>query len=176
MSRPDKHSYFMEMVRVVAKRATCIRRNVGCILINQRGHVLATGYNGVAAGMPHCNEVITKIVGHHKHDYNMTVTPIVDKTYPNACAGAFAPSGTNLEACCATHAEANALLQCRDVYEIECAYVTAQPCIHCIKLLLNTSCKMIIYDEDYPHSQSKELWHKAGRSMFKFSDISLKVS
>lgn len=54
--RPTKDEYFLQMATLVASRATCFRRAVGCVLVNERGHVLATGYNGVAAGQPHCNE------------------------------------------------------------------------------------------------------------------------
>src|SRR3990167_8057918 len=75
-----------------------------------------------------------------------------------------APSGTNLDGCQAIHAEQNALLQCRDMYAIHTAYVTASPCMTCCKLLLNTSCQRIVYVEEYPHSAAKDLWTGAGRS------------
>lgn len=137
----------MELALLTAKRATCLRRQVGCVLLNQRGHVLATGYNGVAAGQPHCNQY------DHFHPIG----------FPDACTGAHAPSGTNLDGCQAIHAEQNALLQCRDVYTIHTAYVTASPCLTCCKLLLNTSCERICYAEEYPQPAAKELWVAAGR-------------
>lgn len=161
--RIDIHDYFINIVKEVAKRATCKRRSVGCVLVNVRGHIIATGFNGVASGMPHCNEsVMAPVLGSRKFPEELVAI------YPNTCAGADAPSGTNLDACEAIHAEANALLQCKDVFEIDTAYVTAQPCIHCTKLLMNTGCKNIIYIEDYPHSSSKELWERSGRRMFKY--------
>lgn len=70
----------------------------------------------------------------------------------------------NLDGCQAIHAEQNALLQCRDVYAIHTAYVTASPCMTCVKLLLNTSCERIVYVEEYPHSAARDLWTGAGRS------------
>ena len=123
------------------------------MLLNKRGHVLATGYNGVAAGLPHCNDIATETF-----DSN---------AYPNACAGADAPSGTDLDACQAIHAEQNALLQCGDVYQIHTVYVTASPCITCTKLLLNTGCQRIVFVEAYPHSQAQALWEGAGRTWQK---------
>ena len=57
MVRPPRDTYFMKMAALVAERSTCLRRSVGCVLVNGRHHVLATGYNGVASGLPHCNEV-----------------------------------------------------------------------------------------------------------------------
>lgn len=148
MSRPTRDQWAMQLAQVTAQRATCCRRKVGAVLLNDRGHVLATGYNGVAAGLPHCNH----------HD------PFHETGLPHACAGAHARSGTNLDACQAIHAEQNALLQCRDVYSIHTAYVTASPCVTCVKLLLNTGCQRIVFLEEYPHGESKKIWTGSGRS------------
>lgn len=143
--RPSRDEWAMRLALLTAQRTTCCRRAVGCVLLNARGHVLATGYNGVAAGLPHCNQ----------HDGN---------GFPHACSGATAPSGTNLDGCQAIHAEQNALLQCKDIYQIHTAYVTASPCMTCVKLLLNTSCERIVYVEEYPHSEAGKLWTGAGRA------------
>lgn len=115
--------YFLKMAFLVAERGTCARRKVGCVLINSKNHVLATGYNGVASGQEHC----------------------IDKP----CNGAEFKSGEGLDMCRAIHAEQNALLQCKDVYDIETIYCTVSPCIHCLKLLLNTSVKRIVFGEKY---------------------------
>lgn len=133
-SRPTTDDYFLAMAVLVSARGTCVRRRVGCVLVNSHHHVLATGYNGVAAGLPHC--------------------------LTSPCnGGSTMPSGTGLDACEAIHAEANALLQCRNSQEIETCYCTTAPCIHCVKLLMNTSCKRIVFIDDYPHSSaSKRLW------------------
>lgn len=114
----------MRMASVVATRATCVRRRVGCVLVNRRGHVLATGYNGRTAGAVHC--------------------------FDAPCAGASLPSGSGHDLCEAVHAEQNALLQCRDVFEMHTCYCTTVPCITCAKLLLNTSCERVVYLEPYP--------------------------
>lgn len=142
MSRITKDEWAMQLAVVTASRATCLRRSVGCVLTNERGHVLATGYNGVASGLPHCK--------HHDQ--------FAEVGYPYACPGAHAPSGQGLDGCQAIHAEQNALLQCRDVYAIHTCYVTASPCITCVKLLMNTGCKRIVFREEYPHAESRRLW------------------
>ena len=141
--RPDLDTYFMSMAVLVASRATCPRRKVGSVLINTRGHVLATGYNGVAAGQAHCID--------------------------SPCPGAGLPSGQGLDKCQALHGEQNALLQCRDVYQIDTAYVTASPCITCTKLFLNTSCRRIVFLEEYPHSDAKDLWVASGRDWVQYT-------
>lgn len=139
--RPSADEYFLAMAELVAMRSTCARRSVGCVLVNSRQHVLATGRNGVATGVPHCRDGIL-------------------------CAGATAPSGSSLELCEAIHAEANALLQCRDVWEIDTVYCTASPCIHCVKLLMNTGAMRIVFGQTYPHDRSQDLWIRSreGRS------------
>jgi dCMP deaminase len=138
MRRPDVDEYFGVMAEVVSSRGTCPRRKVGCVLVSEDNKVLATGYNGVPSGFAHC----------------------IDEP----CEGAKYRSGLGLDKCEAIHAEQNALLQVADVNLIETAYCTTAPCIHCLKLLLNTSCYKIVFNEDYPHSAaSKALWEKAGR-------------
>ena len=129
----------MEIAVSISKRSTCSRRQVGCILTNELNHVIATGYNGVPRGLPHCID-----------------TP---------CEGATSSSGTDLDKCQAVHGEQNAILQCRDTEAIYTAYCTTQPCITCIKLLLNTGCKRIVYKESYPHEQALILWIKSGRTI-----------
>jgi dCMP deaminase len=144
--RPDKDTWGLKLALVTATRATCCRRSVGCVLVDDRGQVLSTGYNGRAAGLPHCNESTSKDGDLH---------------YAYACAGVNAPSGTNLEGCEAIHAEQNALLQCADVSEIHTAYVTTSPCVTCVKLLLNTGCQRIVFIDRYSHDwTAKELWDR----------------
>lgn len=133
--RPSSDENYIEQARVVARRATCSRRQVGCILVDRHKQVLATGYNGPASGEDHCTE--------------------------KPCAGANLASGTGLSVCEAIHAEANALLQCRDKFAIETAYVTTPPCRDCVKLLMNTGCRRIVFIGDYPQmEEARELWQR----------------
>jgi len=135
--RPPTDFYFLKMAELVSSRGTCARRKVGCVFVNKRNHVIATGYNGNPAGFTHC----------------------INKP----CSGAKSKSGTDLDKCEAIHAEQNALLQCKDVYDIHRVYTTLEPCIHCVKLLLNTSTQQIIYGEKYVHDQARILWESSGR-------------
>ena len=136
--RIEQHVAMLAVADTLSCRSTCARREVGCVLTDVNGKIIGTGYNGVATGQPHCNE-------------------------GNECAGASAPSGTNLDACEAIHAEQNALLQCSNVMEIFTAYCTASPCITCTKLLLNTRCREIRFMEEYPHMEARDLWKRSGR-------------
>lgn len=138
--RPDEDGYFIAMTQLVATRSTCARRHVGCVLVDRHRHVLATGYNGVAKGMPHCR----------------------DGDCP--CEGADAASGTRLEDCEAIHAEQNALLQCPDPFSIRTVYCSVSPCPTCAKELLNTSATRLVYGAGYPDDKGLRLWERAGRT------------
>lgn len=198
--RPTREEYFVAMAKLVSTRSTCLRRSVGCVLTNARGHVLATGYNGVASGQPHCSGE-EKIPVYHD-DPRVTYDFATDEflfrprsgeihrtpafgngfrvpgsrqcvgfEYKNshACSGAGLPSGQGLDKCEAIHAEQNALLQCKDVFEIDTCYVTVSPCVTCTKLLLNTACQRIVFLEEYPQKDARLLWEKNGRKWQQFS-------
>ena len=137
-TRMDVDEYFIKMARLVSYRGSCIRRQVGCVLVNSLNHVIATGYNGRARGVTNCLD--------------------------SPCKGSRSSSGLDLEGCEAIHAEANALLQCKNVEEIKTAYCTTAPCIHCVKLLSNTSCERIVFQDTYPHmEESSRLWLSSKR-------------
>jgi len=141
--RPTRDSTMLALAAVLSERSTCARRKVGCVFTDEYGRVIAGGHNGVARGQPHCTD-----------------TP---------CAGSQLPSGHGLELCQAIHAEQNALMFCSDVMKIDTCYVTAAPCVHCSKMLLNTSCRRIVYANEYPHSEhTRALWEASGRIWEQF--------
>lgn len=174
--RPTRDQWAMSLVNATALRSTCCRRNVGCVMLNARGHVVSTGYNGVAAGLPHCNEearipnpaLYSPSTDTWRDPEHWEPTHVINRY--NACSGATSPSGTNLDGCEAIHAEQNALLQCKNVYEIDTVYVSASPCVTCVKLLMNTSTKRVVFNEEYPHNQAKDMWEKSGRVWELFPD------
>lgn len=137
--RVSFYEYALRLAETVASRGTCARRQVGCVLMNERRHVLATGYNGVPAGARHCDQ--------------------------EPCPGAGLPSGTGLDLCEAVHAEANALLQCHDVWDAAYCFTTTSPCVPCVKLLLNTGVREVVFRTPYAHDEAaSRLWVAAGRT------------
>lgn len=136
VARPGIFEWALQIAEVVATRGTCARRQVGCVLLDAKGRILATGYNGRARGLVHCLDL--------------------------PCTGAKAPSGHALHQCEAIHAESNALLQCSAVDQIVLAAVTASPCLECVKLLMNTGCQTIVFRDPYPHPEAASLWTKSG--------------
>lgn len=53
--RISRHQMFMEIAHTVAKRATCFRENVGCIIVTPNGKIISMGYNGAPSGEDHCS-------------------------------------------------------------------------------------------------------------------------
>ena len=50
--RPDWDEYFKEIVSITAKRSSCSRLNVGCLLV-KNNRIISQGYNGHLPGLPH---------------------------------------------------------------------------------------------------------------------------
>ena len=112
MTRPDWDSYFMKMAELVSTRSTCMRRQVGAVIVQDK-HIVATGYNGAPRGIMHCDErgeCLRQKLG--------------------------VPSGERHELCMALHAEQNAIIQAAtsgQTIEGATIYITHQPCIICAK-------------------------------------------
>ena len=143
--RPTNDQYFLGIAKSVSLRATCGRRQVGCVLTDKNHRILSTGYNSVATGIPHCPD-------------------------EEPCPGAMDKSGDSSR-CIARHAEDIAITKCHDIFQIHTCYVTASSCIHCVRRLLDTSCKRIVFIEPYPSPEAQILWESRG---YKWNQITLK--
>ena len=137
--RPSWDEYFLEVAGLVAKRATCLRRRVGAVLVKDK-RILATGYNGAPAGLKHCIDV-----GCLREKLKI-------------------PSGERHELCRALHAEQNALIQA-SLYGISVKdstlYATNQPCVICAKMLINAGIKEIVISQGYPDKMAREFLRQA---------------
>ncbi len=140
MSRPTWEEYFMEITRLVAKRATCLRRQVGAGLVMDK-RILATGYNGAPSGLAHCLEV-----GCLREEKQV-------------------PSGERHELCRGLHAEQNVIIQAAFHgirIQGSTLYCTNLPCVICTKMLINAGVKEIIYEGGYQDALSREMLLEAG--------------
>ena len=138
--RPDWDQYFMEITFVVAKRSTCLRRQVGAILVKNK-HILATGYNGAPKRIPHCAEI-----GCLRQQLGI-------------------PSGERHELCRALHAEQNAIIQAASLgisMEGSTLYCTTAPCSLCAKMLINAGVVRVVFDGSYPDERAMEFFRQAG--------------
>jgi dCMP deaminase len=144
--RPSWDKYFMELTSVVAKRSTCLRRNVGAVLVKEK-RVLATGYNGAPVGLKHCSDV-----GCVREEQNV-------------------PSGERHELCRGLHAEQNAIIQAAlHGISIDGAilYCTHQPCILCTKMIINAGVNRIVCKGEYPDELAISMLEEAGINLERF--------
>jgi dCMP deaminase len=134
--RPSWDQYFMTITQQVAERSTCLRAKVGAVVVRDRS-ILATGYNGSPAGLPHCLDVGCLIYESKNPDGEVELN------------------------CYRTiHAEINAITQAaRNGAAIRDAdiYVTHTPCIQCMKVLINTGIKTVFYGQAYKLPTISEL-------------------
>ncbi|MCL1808922.1 MAG: cytidine/deoxycytidylate deaminase family protein [Clostridiales bacterium] len=149
MDRPGWDDYFMEMAVLTAKRSTCLRRQVGSVIVRDR-HIIATGYNGAPRGIEHCDER----GGCVREKMNI-------------------PSGERHELCIALHAEQNAIIQAATLGEsIEGAtiYITNQPCVICAKMIINAGMRRIVVNDGYPDQLAVDLLAEAGLKIVMLGD------
>lgn len=129
--RPDSDHYFMNIARTVSSRSTCLRRNVGAVIVKGK-QIVSTGYNGAPQGMAHCLDI--------------------------GCARESVPSGERSELCRGAHAEQNAInFAGRYGISIEGAtiYTTHLPCSWCAKSIVNAGIVRVVYLGDYPDPASR---------------------
>lgn len=139
--RPSWDEYFLEIVKVVASRATCNRGRNGAIIVKNR-RILATGYVGAPTGLPHCDEV-----GHMLHD-------VIDENDKMS------------KHCVRTiHAEQNAILQAA-LYGVSTEgaslYVKFVPCFVCAKMIINAGIRRVVCEKRYhADEQSRKILEEA---------------
>ena len=137
--RPSWDEYFLELAKLVSRRATCLRRRVGAVLVKDK-KILATGYNGAPAGLKHCSDIgcLREKLG--------------------------VPSGERHELCRGLHAEQNVILQAAlhgTSTKGSSLYVTNQPCVICAKMLINAGIREIIISLGYPDKLARKFLQEA---------------
>jgi dCMP deaminase len=143
--RPSWDEYFLQLARQAATRSTCLRRQVGAVLVRDK-RILTTGYNGAPRGVAHCLDI-----GCLREERGI-------------------PSGERQELCRAIHAEQNAVIQAAIhgvAIEGATLYTTVHPCVLCAKILINCGVREIHYLEGYPDELSRELLSEAGVVLYK---------
>jgi len=137
--RPAWDDYFLDIVGIVANRATCVRRRVGAALVRDR-RILSTGYNGAPSGLRHCLEI-----GCLRERMNV-------------------PSGERHDLCRGLHAEQNAIIQAA-LHGVgvngATLYCTNQPCIICAKMIINAGIVRIVVGGDYRDNLAEAMLEEA---------------
>jgi dCMP deaminase len=112
----------MAFAVVAAKRATCDRKHVGAVIVDEYHDIVSTGYNGAPRGMPHCDDV-----GHELKEVDGRMS------------------------CVRTlHAESNALDKASwEKARDSTLYVTVTPCYPCAQRIVNAGIRRVVYGEWY---------------------------
>ena len=145
--RPSWDEYFLEIIEIVGKRATCDRGRSGCVIVKDK-QIVASGYVGSPAGLAHCDDV-----GH-------MIKKVVDD------------DGTIRSHCMRTiHAEQNAICQAAKhgiALDGATLYCTMEPCRTCAMLIISCGIKRVVAKKQY-HAG------KETRSMFAQAGVTLDV-
>lgn len=132
-TRPDWDTYFLNIALDVSKRATCLRRSYGAVIVKDN-IIISTGYNGAPRGMDHCTD--RRIC--RREELRI-------------------PQGERYELCVAVHAECNAIMNAdpqrlkgATIYIAGYDYGTenlaaGKPCLMCSRLIKNAMIERVVY-------------------------------
>ncbi len=146
--RPSWDEYFIDIVELIKSRSTCIRRQVGALIVKDK-RILATGYNGAPTGCKHCTQI-----GCLREQMGI-------------------PSGQRHELCRGIHAEQNAIIQAAYSgvsVKDSVLYVTNQPCVLCAKMIINSGISKIVFKGDYPDELAMTMLQEAGIEVVKYEE------
>ena len=148
MTRPGWDAYYLGIARAVAARASCLRRQVGAVIVVDNA-ILATGYNGTPIGVQNC-----------------------DQGGCPRCASE-APVGAGYDACICVHAEQNAIAFAArhgNATKGGTLYTTLRPCFGCAKEAIQAGIRRIVYAENFEYQSELE---EVYRRLIEESAISL---
>ncbi len=152
MIRPSWDEYFLMLAKFVSMRSTCLAFPVGAVIVKNK-QVLATGYNGSPSGTAHCTE--------QGFCYPELKSCTESKVLPSR----------------AVHAEANAIAQAAKhgiATEGSSIYVTLEPCLNCMKLIISAGITEIYYEK--PSNKPEEAVRKSFDELVKVKQISMENS
>lgn len=147
MDRISWDEYFIKVTKLVAERSSCLSRQVGAVIVKQN-RILATGYNGSPSGVKNCCD-------------------------EGSCLREGSISGQNLNICMAVHAEMNAILQCAKIgvsCEDATLYVTTKPCANCMKAIIQSGIRKVVYIENYDSPLTDKLVELSGIKCIQYKE------
>jgi dCMP deaminase len=132
--RPTWTEYFLDIAKAVGRRATCLRRVYGALIVKDN-IIISTGYNGAPRGAVSC----------------------MDLNYCKREAGNV-PKGERYELCEAVHAEQNAIIngdpekmKHATIYIVgfnaDGSLASGKPCLLCRRMIRNAMIAKVVYLE-----------------------------
>lgn len=138
---PSKDDYYLSIAEAVLTRSTCLRRKYGAVIVKD-DEIISTGYNGSPRGAKNCCDT-----GYCYREHERI------------------PHGERYEACCAVHAEANAIISAPRREMIGATLYLAgkeadgspiydaKPCLMCERLIVNAGIKEVISKKESGHER-----------------------
>ena len=133
MNRRDKQNYYLDIAQTVLERGTCLRRNVGAIIV-KNDVIISTSYAGAPRGRANCTDLGTC----RREQLGI-------------------PRGQRYEMCRSVHAEANAIIAAsREEMLGATLYLAmkdvatgklvpdASPCNMCRRLIINAGIETVV--------------------------------
>lgn len=151
--RPSWDSYFMALASLAARRCNCMKRAVGCVLVDSKRRVISTGYNGTPRNLTNCME----------------------GGCPR-CNSGDVGSGVSLATCLCLHAEENALLEAgrERIRDGSVLYCNTCPCLTCSIKIVQVGISEVVYSQGYSmDGETARVFLSAGVKLRQFSPVSL---
>ena len=134
MERVSKPNYYLDIAETVAKRATCLRRKFGAIIV-KNDSIVSTGYNGAPRGRKNCTNLGVCV----RDTLNI-------------------PRGERYEMCRSVHAEANAIIAASREEMIDATLYLAglnaqtgeleesiDSCMMCKRMIINSGISTVVF-------------------------------
>lgn len=140
--RPTWDEYFLDIMDAVAKRGTCDRVQVACVIVRDK-RILATGYNGAPSGCAHCDDVGHELAtvrdeNGDERQHCIRTAHDVQNGISNAARFGVALDGSTM-------------------------YTNMAPCYTCAKMIIGAGIKRVVCRQDYHASgRTKDVFSEAG--------------
>lgn len=130
MNLTEEDQIFLNIAKEISKKSKCISFQVGCIIV-KNGRILSSGYNGSPSGYDNCNKCFNRQkfdrIEHSKWSDENEI-----------------------------HAEMNSIIYAaKEGVSISGSimYCTLQPCNNCLKNIIASGIKRIVYAEKYDRAK-----------------------
>lgn len=166
--RISRDEMFTKIVQVVAQRSTCLRFQVGALIVRD-GRIISMGYNGPVAGRPECKKVPTfeKLTTDPAY-CGKPASKIIQKLNndPLLCEG---PGCTR-----SLHAETNAIaFAAKAGVSVEgCTlYCSLSPCINCAKVIVNSGIREVKFLKKYRNEEGIRFLQESGIAVVDMGEM-----
>lgn len=153
---PTHDEQMMCIASTNALRSSCIKRQVGAVICDQKKIVASVGFNEVPFTQKSCLHTYKQCYREYKKKKDQASNKY-----------------KLLEYCRALHAEEKAILDLSKTVEGGTIYTTTFPCFMCAKKIVNSEVKKVVYIEPYEVEESGELLEESGVVVKRYEGVAL---